>query len=242
MKLRKLFDQCANDYDRDRPKLVPDFASLYGTALRVMPFAREEAIRVLDLGAGTGLFGAMIALAFPEASLHLTDISAAMLAKAQERFAGNPKVRCLVQEHSQLADIGKYDLVVSALSIHHLPDADKQNLFGKIHRALKPGGAFVNIDQVRAPSAAAEVAYERFWREEARAAGVSETALNQAMERMREDKNALLTEQLLWLERAGFVEVDCWYKRFRFVVFGGRKTASEPLDPCKPAKIPPGAS
>ena len=223
MKLRKLFDQCAADYDRDRPKLVPAFDELYGTALRVIPFASEAAIRVLDLGTGTGLFGAMIAQAFPEARLDLTDISEAMLAKAQERFADNPRVRCLVQEHTQLAASGEYDLVVSALSIHHLPDEDKQSLFAKINRVLKPGGAFVNIDQARAPSAAAEEVYERFWREEARAAGVSESALGLAMERMREDKNALLTEQLLWLERAGFVEVDCWYKRFRFVVYGGRK-------------------
>lgn len=223
MKLRKLFDQCAQDYDRDRPKLVPGFADLYGTALRVIPFAREAAIRVLDLGAGTGLLGAMIAQAFPEARLDLTDISEAMLAKAQARFADNPRVRCLVQEHTQLAASGEYDLVVSALSIHHLPDEDKQSLFAKIYRALKPGGVFVNIDQARAPSAAAEEAYERFWREDARAAGVSESALALAMERMREDKNALLTEQLLWLDQAGFAEIDCGYKRFRFVVYGGRK-------------------
>ena len=225
MKLRELFDQCAEDYDRDRPKLVPDFAGLYGTALRVIPFARGQAISVLDLGAGTGLLGAMVAQAFPGASLDLTDISEAMLTLAQERFADNPKVRCLVQEHSLLAAIDEYDLVVSALSIHHLTDDDKQSLFSKIHRALKPGGIFVNIDQARAPSVAAEEAYERFWREDARAAGVSEAALAQAMERMREDNNALLADQLLWLTQAGFSQVDCWYKRFRFVVYGGEKMA-----------------
>jgi tRNA (cmo5U34)-methyltransferase len=223
MKLRELFDQCAQDYDRDRPKLVPDFADLYGTALRVIPFAREEAISVLDLGAGTGLLGAMVARAFPGASLLLTDISEAMLARAQERFADNPKVRCLVQEHSHLAAIDEYDLVVSALSIHHLTDDTKQSLFDKIHQALKPGGMFVNIDQARAPSGAAEDDYDRFWREDAKAAGVSEATLLQAMERMREDQNALLSEQLLWLDQAGFTEVDCWYKRFRFVVYGGTK-------------------
>jgi hypothetical protein len=40
---------------------------------------------------------------------------------------------------------------------------------------------------------------------------------------MREDKNALLSDQLSWLSKAGFKGVDCWYKRFRFVVFGGCK-------------------
>lgn len=223
MKLRELFDQCAGEYDRDRPRLVPDFANLYGTALRVIPFRRAEAITMLDLGAGTGLLGAMIIQAFPEASLELTDISEAMLAGAQERFAGNPKVRCLVQEHTQLAAVERYDLVVSALSIHHLYDDGKQSLFRKIYRALRPGGMFVNLDQARAPFPAGEEQYETIWREDARAAGISEAALAQAMERMREDKNALLAEQLLWLAQAGFSEIDCWYKRFRFVVYGGRK-------------------
>jgi len=40
---------------------------------------------------------------------------------------------------------------------------------------------------------------------------------------MREDKNALLADQLTWLEEAGFVDIDCWYKRFRFVVYGASK-------------------
>ena len=56
MKMRDLFDQCATAYDRDRPKLVPSFDESYGIALRVIPFAREANIRVLDLGVGTGLF------------------------------------------------------------------------------------------------------------------------------------------------------------------------------------------
>jgi len=40
-------------------------------------------IRILDLGSGTGLFGAMVGKAFPAAMLHLTIISEAMLAQAQ---------------------------------------------------------------------------------------------------------------------------------------------------------------
>ena len=223
MKLRDLFDECATVYDRDRPKLVPSFDELYGTALRVIPFARETKIRVLDLGAGTGLFGAMVARAFPEASLLLTDISQAMLSQAKQRFAGNPRVSYALLEHAQLSAVSEYDLVLSALSIHHLEHRDKRALFQKIYRALRPGGMFINVDQALAPSRIGEEQYERIWLEDARANGVSELALAQARERMREDRNALLSDQLAWLVEAGFDDVDCWYKRFRFVVYGGAK-------------------
>lgn len=223
MKLRDLFDQCATAYDRDRPKLVPSFDELYGSALRVIPFTREAKIHVLDLGAGTGLLGAMVTQAFPAARLHLTDISEAMLAQAKQRFASNRLVTYSLQEHSQLSAISEYDLVLSALSIHHLDHKGKRSLFQQIFRALRPGGMFINVDQALAPSRKSEEQYERIWLEDVKANGVSEPALMQARERMREDKNALLSDQLTWLTEAGFDGVDCWYKRFRFVVYGGAK-------------------
>lgn len=226
MKIRELFDQCATVYDQDRPKLVPCFDDFYGTALRVIPFSRDAHISVLDLGSGTGLFAAMVAKAFPSAMLHLTDISEAMLAQASSRFSGNPLVTCSIQNHVELAADSEYDLVLSALSIHHLEHPDKQALFHKIYRALRPGGMFINVDQALAPSSRGEEGYDRQWLVDVRANGISELSLNQARERIREDRSALLPDQLLWLEQAGFVEVDCWYKRFRFVVYGGNKSTT----------------
>lgn len=88
--VRDLFDRCATAYDQDRPKLVPGFAQLYGAALQALPQS-AVAPEVLDLGAGAGLFAAMVAAAYPQASIHLTDLSAAMLAQAQLRFQGNPQ-------------------------------------------------------------------------------------------------------------------------------------------------------
>lgn len=150
-----------------------------------------------------------------------------MLAQAKQRFASNRLVTYSLQEHSQLSAISEYDLVLSALSIHHLDHRDKRTLFQKIYRALRPAGMFINIDQALAPSRIGEKQYERIWLEDARANGVSELALAQARERMREDRNALLSDQLTWLVEAGFDDVDCWYKRFRFVVYGGAKKAEQ---------------
>ncbi len=226
MKVRELFDQCAAMYDEDRRKLVPFFDEFYGSAIQAIPFSYTKNIRVLDLGAGTGLFAAMIAQAYPTALLHLSDISEAMLEQAQERFVDNPRVTYSTQEHLQLSATAEYDLIVSALSIHHLEHSDKQALFPKIFNALSSGGVFINADQALAPNPPSEDAYEKQWVEDVMANGISQESLEAAQQRMREDKNALLMDQLRWLSNSGFCNVDCWYRRFRFVVYGGTKNES----------------
>lgn len=214
------------EYEQDHPKLVPCFDEFYGTVLRVVPFCPKDGIRALDLGAGTGLLAAMVAQAFPNAIPHLTDISEPMLAQARVRFGHNLRVTYAVQEHLQLAARSEYDLVLSALSIHHLQNDEKRVLFRLAFDALRHGGVFINADQSLVPSLQGEEQYEAHWLEDVKANGISKEALAKARRRMQEDKNALLTDQLMWLSEAGFDEVDWWYKRFRFVVFGGKKLES----------------
>jgi tRNA (cmo5U34)-methyltransferase len=43
---------------------------------------------------------------------------------------------------------GPFDLVVSALAVHHLDGPGKQDLFRRIAAVLEPGGAFVLADVV----------------------------------------------------------------------------------------------
>ena len=82
------FGQAAGDYDRIRPELVPGFDRFYGAVLESIPFREEQEIRVLDLGAGTGLLSAVVAGRFPRARVTLVDLSVEMLRVARRRFAG----------------------------------------------------------------------------------------------------------------------------------------------------------
>lgn len=119
-----------------------------------------------------------------------------------------------------------YDVVVSALSIHHLTDGDKREVFEKTHDALVPGGYFVNADQVLGETPLVEETYRQWWLERVREAGVGERDLSAALQRMRADKNATLKAQLGWMEEAGFESVACNYADHRFAVYNGRKPAN----------------
>ena len=88
MTVGALFGQAAWDYDRARRQLVPGFDRFYGAVLESIPFREEQEIRVLDLGAGTGLLSAMVAGKFPRARVTLVDLSVEMLRVARRRFAG----------------------------------------------------------------------------------------------------------------------------------------------------------
>lgn len=216
------FSRAARDYDAPRRQLIPCFDSLYGMALSLLPFGRDGAPRIVDLGAGTGLLSALIRSRLPRAQLQLIDIAEGMLDQARARFAGDAGVTITVADLATSA-LPKADAYVSALAIHHLQDAAKQALFRRIHAALEPGGVFVNIDQAAGRSAATDRAQHAAWLSAARLAGVDEAQLHQALGRMTHDRNAPLADQLDWMEAAGFAEVDLWFKQWFFCVYAGRR-------------------
>lgn len=218
------FTRYAQAYDAMRRRLIPCFDDLYGAALRLIDdWKTREDFRVLDLGAGTGLFSAMILERFPKVRLHLIDASSGMLDQAKERFRGNSSVTFGIRDMATSNLDGPWDVIVSTLAIHHIDDHAKQSLFARVAASLEPGGLFVNAEQVRGPTPEAEDRYVRFWHADIRAAGVSEEEIAGAAERMAFDRCASVEAQLAWMRAAGLRDVDCSFKSWRFAVLSGRR-------------------
>lgn len=229
------FSRFAASYDAMRRRLIPCYDAFYGTALDLIGEAWPAGPRrILDLGAGTGLLAALLLERFPDASIHLIDASEAMLAQAQQRFAGVPNVSFAVADMAVDDLGGPWDAVASALAIHHLDDSGKQALFARVREALRPGGIFVNAEQVLGPTAVAEERYARRWLADIRRLGAPEDEIARAGQRMAHDRCASVEDQLQWLRAAGFADVDCSFKAWRFAVLSGRVPAEPALQPARP--------
>ena len=77
------------------------------------------------------------------------DSSEAMLARARERL---PDADLRLQRLEDELPAGPFDLVVSALAVHHLDRAGERDLFARVAGVLRPGGLFV-LGDVVVPSA-----------------------------------------------------------------------------------------
>jgi ubiquinone/menaquinone biosynthesis C-methylase UbiE len=100
--------------------------------------------RLLDIGAGLGESSVYFAL--QGAHVTMTDISPGMVQTGRElaRRYG-VEVEGIVSEAEHLGVAAEtFDFVYVANTIHHVRDRDA--LFQKIHRALKPGGCFFSCD------------------------------------------------------------------------------------------------
>jgi tRNA (cmo5U34)-methyltransferase len=222
--VQHVFDLAAEDYDRTRRRLVPGFDDFYRAAIDLIQFPRESSLKVLDLGAGTGLMSAFIAYSFPNARITMVDISNEMLERARARFElAGPRFRFEVSDYGVDRIQEKYDAIVSALSIHHLSDEQKRSLFKRIHGALNDDGVFVNAEQFRCATPERHKFHHERWLTRVRELGVDDRDLAAALERMKFDRAATLEDQLEWMREAGFRDIDCAYKNLIFAVYCGLK-------------------
>jgi tRNA A37 threonylcarbamoyladenosine synthetase subunit TsaC/SUA5/YrdC len=103
--------------------------------------------RILELGTGTGETARRLLARHRGATLVGVDESEEMLSAARARLPAD-RVSLVVARLEDALPDGPFDLVASALAVHHLAPAEKRRLFGRIGQALSPGGRFVLADVI----------------------------------------------------------------------------------------------
>jgi tRNA (cmo5U34)-methyltransferase len=124
---------------------LPDYEALQ--AALVAATRGVTAARVLELGVGTGETTRRVLEQHPDVQLVGIDASAGMLGVARVALSGLP-VTLAVSRFEDPLPPGPFDLVVSALAIHHLDGPGKASLFKRVGHVLAPGGRFAFGDVV----------------------------------------------------------------------------------------------
>lgn len=213
--------------------------ALFEFACDLFPFEPAARIRVLDIGAGYGAFAAAVLDRFPNASAVGLDISEPMMAVGREhmaRFGNRFAYHVGDMANGELpADLpGPFDAAVASAAILHFPRETKQRLYAEVFRVLNPGGCFFNVDFVGPPNEEMEAWYRERREREGRRRGdqpgpppnphalmLHHHVENEAHLRHRHLETEV--EQVAILRAAGFVRVDCFYKRLLQTVIGGYK-------------------
>jgi tRNA (cmo5U34)-methyltransferase len=221
---------------------------------RLLPFAPDAAIRVLDVGAGYGALSEEV-LARPNAHVVCHDYSEPMLSHARDRLRHAGDRVSFVTSDLRSPDWtaalpGPFDAVVSSIAIHNVGHADRiRAIYAEICRVIKPGGCFFNLELLfPASDVLRHLYYEHgvlagYQRQASQRAGHEvplETARAELAGLYRghhgesEDPErqwaahaepANTTDHLAWLREAGFVTVDCLWKDMNQVLLAGFRTS-----------------
>jgi tRNA (cmo5U34)-methyltransferase len=100
---------------------------------------------ILELGIGTGETTRRLLALHPDARLTAIDSSAAMLERSRAAY---PDADLRLSALEDPLPEGPFDLVFSALAVHHLDGSRKRDLFRRVANVLAPGGRFVLGDVV----------------------------------------------------------------------------------------------
>ncbi len=224
MTIENQFNLIANEYDINRRRFIPCFDDYYITSTKMILSSIEKPTSVLDLGAGTGLLSYYWYRECNEANYVLVDIADDMLNVSRKRFEGIQNVSHMVLDYTKQFPEGNYDTVISALSIHHLSDEQKIELFKRIYDRLPAGGLFVNYDQFCGNTSEISKKIDTYWEKQLYSSGLDDRDIELWKERRELDKECSLETELEMLKNCQFKNVQCVYSYHKFSVIFAQKS------------------
>ena len=223
--IEQTFDEASGNYDQIFPRVILRYREINEVMLYFLTSLGRDFIDIVELGVGEGELTAEVLRRFPEAGVEAIDLSAKMLEVAgQKLLPYKDRVNLIHSDFGTYEFMREYDLAISSMAMHHLPDKDKLLLMKSIHRSLKEEGVFLFGDLVQSPSSYLDKKFFRIWKNYLRFNGLSRDEIESRVKgHMNNDLPATLPEILHWMKEAGFRDVDCLWKYFNHAVVVGIK-------------------
>jgi len=215
---------------------IPFAAAQIDVMLKIIQNASLQVDFFLDLGCGDGILGKAILTKYPNAKGIFLDFSEPMIQAAKSKLDKNQQVEFINQDFGKkewvdsLRGRPPFDVIVSGFAIHHQQDLRKKEIYNEIYGLLKPGGIFLNMEQVASNSQWVEKIYEDLFIDSLYSFHQNNGSYSTRDEIAqlycnRLDKAAdilaSVETQCEWLRELGFIHVDCFIKIFERALFGG---------------------
>lgn len=247
--LSKIIPQMLEEWDDMCSGYYPDRHNLYDFMVSIIP--RETGIEeVLDLFSGSGELGEKILKQIPGSMITAVDPDITLLDMAKYRFrnwegkANTIQVDLNSPGWSENIP-GEFNLAVTSFALHHFSDERKLEFYKGIYSLLKNQGIFLCLDimgsnfcefdnmctmqleKFRFKTEQPLMNEDRrdFWNRVGKRLNL-ENYYDILLKRIKDEESeyrGVPFEQLKLLEKAGFSDVECFYRDLSFVVYGGMR-------------------
>jgi tRNA (cmo5U34)-methyltransferase len=189
----------------------------FNAALKWLAVFLDGSAAVMDLGSGPGTLAGKLLEAFPEMRVVCLDGSEEMIGQARQRLAGFAERASFIR-----ADFGRENwsaavprdlgAVVSARAVHNLRKLKPiERVYRDVYDLIRPGGLFMNIERVNFSTPKLRRHYRELQiKTRGKAAKMDGPAPS-------------LLQQFRLLRRAGFTDIDCFWREGNTAVIGGFK-------------------
>ncbi|WP_048153019.1 class I SAM-dependent methyltransferase [Methanolacinia paynteri] len=220
-KAEEHFNNTAQNYENDIEKIVTDHESFFNQAVSLVP---DGGIDILELGSGTGYLTEKIIEKNPGASVTCIDMTPEMIDVAMAK-KNLEVVEFILGDFREKWPDKKFDLTISTLCFHHLPDIDREYIIGKVRDSLKDNGIFVNGDVFKAGDTLMDEILNDRWEKAMIKNGLSAERASGMINKRKAAAKFIDTpegyrEKLL---NAGFERVFCFYSYDIYGVFAAFK-------------------
>ena len=143
------FDTRAEGYDEYVASVFEEYDNFYTNIASPLE-KTDEPVRVLDLGAGTGIELEFIFAKAPNAQITAVDLSQEMLKKLVNKYEKyGSQIKTIAGSYLSIELMPhSFDYIVTVMSFHHIMPERKIVLYEKLRKALIPAGKFVEGDYI----------------------------------------------------------------------------------------------
>jgi tRNA (cmo5U34)-methyltransferase len=198
---------------------IPQYDVMRGAVSELTDRFRVHRSHILDLGCSRGdAIADAVSRYGDEQSYYGCDVSEPMLKVATERFANIPHVsieRCDLRE--RFPDVGLASVTLSVLTLQFIPINYRQNIVARVFENTQKGGAFIIVEKVLGNGAKIDAAQVDSYHGVKMRNGYSKEEIarkSMSLEGVLVPVTAEWNETLL--RRAGFSEVDCFWRWMNF--------------------------
>ena len=143
-KMGEFFDTRLDGYEEHQLTCIDSAQEFYPFTAGCLPQTSDS--NILDLGCGTGLELAYYFENVPTAKVTGIDLAPGMLDELRKKYPDRALTLILGSYFDVPFDENAFDAAVSVESLHHFTKEEKKPLYGKVRKALKPGGFFILTD------------------------------------------------------------------------------------------------